>query len=64
MITDEERAGLINAIQALTRGTTIKERIFMAKCWEFMASELRRVCDCSAEPEPRQHQPRQQQSLE
>lgn len=64
MITDKERDGLINAIQAHTRGTTVEERLVMAECWEFMALELRRVCAFSdgCTPAMDQHQP--QQSLD
>ncbi len=51
-VTEEEKAELVEVIQAHTRGMTMEQRLSTAACWEWMAIELRRVCAASQPERP------------
>lgn len=44
VLTDEDRAEIVERIQEATRGMDLNELRWTAAAWEFMASDLRRVC--------------------
>jgi len=43
MLTEEDRAQLVERIQRATAHRTWEERLQIAEAWEFMASEVRRL---------------------
>lgn len=43
VVTDEEKADLVERIQRATRGMDIEELRWTIAAWEFMANDLRRV---------------------
>jgi len=63
MLTEEDRAQLVERIQRATAGRTWEDRMQIAEAWEFMASEIRRLSvEASRHPElptPPPSQPRQ-----
>ena len=53
VLTEEDRAEIVESVQRATAGMDLDELKWTAAAWEFMASDLRRVCGIS--PRPQQH---------
>lgn len=50
MLTEEERARLVEIIQRVTAGRSWEDRLRMAEAWGFMSSEVRRIW--AQQPQP------------
>lgn len=50
VLTDEDRAELVERIQHATAGMDLDEIRWIIAAWEFMASDLQRVCGISRRP--------------
>lgn len=58
MLTENDRADLVEDIQRATAGMTDAQKRHVLECWEFMAAELARVLGASqSESELRQPPP-------
>lgn len=58
MLTDDDRADLVEEIQRATAGMDDKGKLRVLRCWEFMAAELARaLAFAQREPQPTQQQP-------
>lgn len=44
VLTEEDRAEIVDSIQRATAGMDLEELRWTIAAWEFMASDLRRVC--------------------
>lgn len=60
MLTDEDRAQLVEEIQRATAGMDDERKLRVLKCWEFMAAELARAL-AFAQREQQQPQPSRDQ---
>lgn len=47
MLTEEDRARLVEQIQRATADRTWEDRLRIAEAWDFMASEVRRLASLS-----------------
>lgn len=52
MLTDSDKADLVEDIQRATAGMNDSQREHVLECWEFMVSELRRVLISSQREQP------------
>lgn len=54
MLSNEDRADLVEEIQKSTAGMTDAQRSRVLACWQFMADELRRILHVSQPEQPHQ----------
>lgn len=52
VLTEDDRAELVERIQRATAGMDLEQLRWTIAAWEFMASDLRRVCGISQLPQP------------
>lgn len=57
MLTDDDRAELVEEIQRATAGMNDAQRAHVLECWEFMAEEFRRVLRASQPAQPQRQLP-------